>query len=79
MLCATIQACRTEQLMQSSVVDLVPVDTKDSPYHYMFRVECTSCRNQHDNWVGISQFVRLPPAVSTRGLVVCTDKALGSD
>ncbi|KAF7513002.1 hypothetical protein GJ744_011268 [Endocarpon pusillum] len=38
------------------VTDLRPVDTPDSPYFYSFKVQCTSCRETHPNWVSISRF-----------------------
>ncbi|KAI4153340.1 MAG: hypothetical protein LQ340_002365, partial [Diploschistes diacapsis] len=38
-----------------SVTNLEPVDTPDSPYYYTFKVQCTSCREVHPNWVGISR------------------------
>ena len=39
------------------VTGLRPVDTQDIPFYYMFKVECTSCRETHPNWVSISRFV----------------------
>ena len=50
----------------SRVVDLVPVDTQENPFYYMFKIECTSCRNQHDSWVSISRHVRFVLSVSHR-------------
>ena len=41
-----------------SVTDLHPLDTSEEPYFYTFKVECTSCRETHPNWVSISRFVR---------------------
>jgi len=38
------------------VTDLRPVDSKDNPYYYMFKVQCTSCRETHSNWVSVSRF-----------------------
>lgn len=43
--------------MLSSVTDLKPLDTPDSPYYYTFKVQCTSCREVHANWVGINRHV----------------------
>jgi hypothetical protein len=41
----------------SSVTDLRPTDTADAPYYYTFKVQCTSCRETHANWVGVSRHV----------------------
>ncbi|KAF2239917.1 DUF866-domain-containing protein [Viridothelium virens] len=38
------------------VTDLRPQDTEDSPFYYTFKVQCTSCRETHPNWVSISRF-----------------------
>ena len=47
-----------EQLLSSSrVTDLLPVDTKENPYFYTFKVQCTSCRETHPNLVSVSRFV----------------------
>lgn len=43
-----------------SVTNLQPLDTAEEPYFYTFKVQCTSCRETHPNWVSISRFVRLP-------------------
>lgn len=45
------------------VTDLRPTDTADSPYYYTFKVQCTSCRETHANWVGVSRHVSRPYAV----------------
>ncbi|KIX10437.1 uncharacterized protein Z518_01519 [Rhinocladiella mackenziei CBS 650.93] len=37
------------------VTDLAPSDTAESPYYYTFKVQCTSCRETHANWVGVSR------------------------
>ncbi|KAI1617452.1 hypothetical protein EDD36DRAFT_424195 [Exophiala viscosa] len=37
------------------VTDLKPTDTADSPYYYTFKVQCTSCREVHANWVGVNR------------------------
>jgi hypothetical protein len=42
-----------------SVTDLRPLDTEESPFHYTFKVQCTSCRETHPNWVTVSRFVCL--------------------
>jgi len=42
----------------NSVTDLRPDDTAESPYLYTFKVQCTSCREIHPNWVSVSRFVR---------------------
>lgn len=47
-------------LTHQRVTDLRPVDTMDSPYFYSFKVQCTSCRETHPNWVSISRFVSAP-------------------
>ncbi|KAF8249724.1 DUF866-domain-containing protein [Wilcoxina mikolae CBS 423.85] len=38
------------------VTDLRPSDAEGDPFYYMFKVSCTSCREIHDNWVGVSRF-----------------------
>ncbi len=43
----------------SSVTDLVPTDTAENPYYYTFKVQCTSCREVHANWVGVTRHVGL--------------------
>ncbi|KAJ4380855.1 hypothetical protein N0V86_004217 [Didymella sp. IMI 355093] len=40
----------------SGVTDLRPLDTEDSPFYYTFKVQCTSCRETHPNWVSVSRF-----------------------
>jgi len=40
----------------SGVTDLRPVDTEENPYFYSFKVQCTSCRETHSNWVTVSRF-----------------------
>lgn len=40
------------------MTDLQPVDTEQEPFYYNFKVQCTSCREVHPNWVSISRFVR---------------------
>ena len=40
-----------------SVTDLLPLDTPDEPYFYTFRVQCTSCRETHPNWISVSRHV----------------------
>ncbi|KZF19460.1 DUF866-domain-containing protein [Xylona heveae TC161] len=38
------------------VTDLRPDDTEEDPYYYTFKVQCTSCRETHANWVNVSRF-----------------------
>jgi hypothetical protein len=38
------------------VTDLRPQDTEESPFFYSFKVQCTSCRETHPNFVSISRF-----------------------
>ena len=45
------------------VTDLQPKDTPEEPYFYTFRVQCTSCREVHPNWVNVSRFVSMPFAM----------------
>ncbi|KAJ2902136.1 DUF866 domain-containing protein [Zalerion maritima] len=40
----------------SGVTNLRPDDTPENPFWYTFKVECTSCRETHPNWVGVSRF-----------------------
>ncbi|KAE9981464.1 hypothetical protein EG328_011615 [Venturia inaequalis] len=40
----------------NGVTNLRPVDTEDQPFHYTFKVQCTSCREIHPNWVSVSRF-----------------------
>ncbi|KAM5441509.1 hypothetical protein MferCBS31731_003580 [Microsporum ferrugineum] len=40
----------------SGVTDIHPKDTPDDPYYYTFKVQCTSCREVHPNWVNVSRF-----------------------
>ena len=42
----------------SRVTDLQPVDTAEDPYFFTFKVQCTSCREVHPNWINVSRFVR---------------------
>lgn len=44
-------------LIHVSVTDLTPIDTTDSPHYYTFKVVCTSCREEHANWVGVNRHV----------------------
>ncbi|RVD87859.1 uncharacterized protein DFL_002063 [Arthrobotrys flagrans] len=39
----------------TGVTNLRPNDSEDSPYYYTFKVQCTSCREVHPNWVGVSK------------------------
>ncbi|KAI8419276.1 hypothetical protein FOFC_01853 [Fusarium oxysporum] len=38
------------------VTNLRPDDTQDNPFWYMFKVQCTSCRETHANHVGVNRF-----------------------
>lgn len=40
------------------VTSLRPDDSEDNPFWYMFKVQCTSCRETHANHVGVNRFVR---------------------
>ncbi|KAG6010873.1 hypothetical protein E4U21_002541 [Claviceps maximensis] len=40
----------------TGVTNLRPNDTQDNPFWYMFKVQCTSCRETHDNYVGVNRF-----------------------
>ncbi|KZM27797.1 hypothetical protein ST47_g1062 [Ascochyta rabiei] len=40
----------------NGVTDLRPLDTEDAPFYYTFKVQCTSCRETHPNWVSVSRF-----------------------
>jgi hypothetical protein len=44
------------ELIHCSVTDLRPLDTEDAPFYYTFKVQCTSCRETHPNFVSISRF-----------------------
>ncbi|TAQ89353.1 hypothetical protein B7494_g2316 [Chlorociboria aeruginascens] len=38
------------------VTELRPDDTADNPFWYIFKVQCTSCREIHPNFVNVSRF-----------------------
>ncbi|ROW00634.1 hypothetical protein VSDG_03261 [Cytospora chrysosperma] len=40
----------------SGVTNLRPSDTEENPFWYTFKVQCTSCRETHANWVGVNRF-----------------------
>lgn len=40
----------------NGVTNLRPDDTQDNPFWYMFKVQCTSCRETHANYVGVNRF-----------------------
>lgn len=40
----------------NGVTNLQPKDTEESPYYYTFKVQCTSCRETHPNWVSFNRF-----------------------
>jgi hypothetical protein len=48
--------------MALSVTDLQPNDSPDSPFDYTFKVQCTSCREIHPNWVTVNRFASYPIA-----------------
>lgn len=39
-----------------NVTDVQPVDTPQSPYEYIFKIECTSCREVHPKPISINRF-----------------------
>ncbi|KLJ05336.1 hypothetical protein EMPG_11183 [Blastomyces silverae] len=43
----------------SWVTNLRPKDTEENPYFYTFKVQCTSCREVHPNWVSFNRFDKL--------------------
>jgi hypothetical protein len=45
-------------ILSDSVTELLPQDTADTPFWYTFKVQCTSCRETHPNFVSVSRFVR---------------------
>jgi hypothetical protein len=45
-------------IFASSVTNLRPTDTEETPFWYTFKVQCTSCRETHPKPVGVSRFVR---------------------
>ncbi|PSN72970.1 DUF866-domain-containing protein [Corynespora cassiicola Philippines] len=40
----------------NGVTNLRPLDTEDSPFFYTFKVQCTSCRETHPNYVTVNRF-----------------------
>ena len=44
--------------MDYRVTNLRPDDSEANPFWYMFKVQCTSCRETHPNFVGVNRFVR---------------------
>ncbi|KAL2002845.1 hypothetical protein VTN02DRAFT_5742 [Thermoascus thermophilus] len=40
----------------AGVTELRPKDTPENPYFYTFKVQCTSCRETHPNWVSFNRF-----------------------
>ncbi|KAF3921156.1 hypothetical protein ABW21_db0201838 [Orbilia brochopaga] len=38
------------------VTNLRPNDSEESPFYYTFKLQCTSCREIHPNWVGVSKY-----------------------
>lgn len=50
-------------LIEDSVTELRPEDTPDNPFWYTFKVQCTSCREVHPNFVNVSRFVSVVRSV----------------
>ena len=44
-------------IILNRVTELRPNDTQEDPYFYTFKVQCTSCRETHPNWVNVNRFV----------------------
>ncbi|KEY66956.1 hypothetical protein S7711_05076 [Stachybotrys chartarum IBT 7711] len=40
----------------NGVTNLRPADSQENPFWYMFKVQCTSCRETHANFVGVNRF-----------------------
>ncbi|KAF2003222.1 DUF866-domain-containing protein [Amniculicola lignicola CBS 123094] len=40
----------------NGVTDLRPSDAEDAPFFYTFKVQCTSCRETHPNFVTMNRF-----------------------
>ncbi|KAL3473381.1 hypothetical protein BJX99DRAFT_233902 [Aspergillus californicus] len=40
----------------NGVTDLRPQDTEENPYYFTFKVQCTSCREVHPNWVSFNRY-----------------------
>ncbi|KIW06581.1 uncharacterized protein PV09_02300 [Verruconis gallopava] len=40
----------------NGVTNLRPLDTAEDPYNYTFKVQCTSCRETHPNWISFNRF-----------------------
>ncbi|KAL2051260.1 hypothetical protein ABVK25_008509 [Lepraria finkii] len=40
----------------TGVTNLLPLDTPEEPFFYIFKVQCTSCREVHPNWVSVSRY-----------------------
>ncbi|EEA28886.1 hypothetical protein EYB25_000201 [Talaromyces marneffei] len=38
------------------VSNLQPQDTEEEPYYYTFKVLCSSCREEHPNWVSFNRY-----------------------
>ena len=58
---------RLVYLTLCSVTDLQPEDAEATPFYYTFKVQCTSCREIHPNWVSVSRFVSLQPSLLRSG------------
>ncbi|OXV11658.1 hypothetical protein Egran_00581 [Elaphomyces granulatus] len=40
----------------SGITELRPKDTPEEPYFFTFKVQCTSCREIHPNWISFNRF-----------------------
>lgn len=53
----TVEASAIQiSLTDPRVTDLRPNDSAESPFYYTFKVQCTSCRETHPNFVTMSRF-----------------------
>ena len=50
-------------LILLSVNELRPDDTPENNFWYTFKVQCTSCREVHPNWINVSRFVSITNSV----------------
>ncbi|EEH06853.1 DUF866 domain-containing protein [Histoplasma capsulatum G186AR] len=46
-------------VLSAEVTNLRPKDTEENPYFYTFKVQCTSCREVHPNWISFNRFEKL--------------------
>lgn len=56
---AGIYVCTNLTFCVHRVTNLRPLDMENAPFWYTFKVQCTSCRETHGNWVGVNRFVSL--------------------